>query len=279
MWKMVNKSAFIGVLVMVLVCSMPKVQALPLIGSDFDGILYDIDLLTGAVSNPRNTGINPLAGIEFSADGTLYGLSTFGNSPNPNSLFRVDPRTGASTLIGITGIEVTEGGLAFDPTSELLYGCQAKGQDLLYTFDLSNAKATVKGTIVSSGDISAISFDDSGTLYAIDQLEQSLLTLDPSNANIIKSIDLNISLGSILGMDFDPSSGIMYVADGSSGGTDTLYTVDLSTGVLSPVGPTGLTDGLSGLAIVPEPYTISLLGLGSFLVLKKRRRRTININY
>ena len=276
---MVNKSAFIGVLVMVLVCSVPKAQALPLIGSDFDGVLYDIDPLTGAASNPRNTGINSLAGIEFSVDGTLYGLSTFGSSPNPNSLFRVDPRTGASTLIGTTGIEVTEGGLAFDPTSGLLYGCQAKGQDLLYTFDLSSAKAAVKGTIVSSGDISAISFDDRGTLYAIDQLEQSLLTLDPSNANIIKSTDLSISLGSTLGMDFDPSSGIMYVADGSSDGTDTLYTVDLSTGVLSPVGPTGLTDGLSGLAIVPEPYTISLLGLGSLLVFKKRRRRTININY
>jgi len=276
---MVDKRTFAGVVVMVIICIIPNAQALPLIGSDFDGILYDIDLSMGTASNPRNTGINPLAGIELSEDGTLYGLSTFGSSPSPNSLFKIDPTTGVSTVIGITGIEVTEGGLAFDPTSGLLYGCQASGPDLLYTLDLNSGQAEVKGTILSSGDVSAISFDNSGSLYAIDRLEQSLLKLDPFTADIIKSVELNISLGSIMGMDFDPSSGLMYVADGSTDGTDTLYTVDLSTGVLSPVGPTGLKGGLSGLAIVPEPCTISLLGLGGLLVLKKRRRRTININY
>ena len=42
------------------------------------------------------------------------------------------------------------------------------------------------------------------------------------------------AVGAVLpGMDVDPATGTLYVADGESGGTDTLYTLDPSTGALT----------------------------------------------
>jgi len=60
-------------------------------------------------------------------------------------------------------------------------------------------------------------------------------------------VNVNIDLGFTGGMDFDPESGALFVADGGNLGTDTLYTLDPDTGVLSPIGPLGETFGLAGL--------------------------------
>ena len=81
------------------------------------GILEDVDQATAVVSNPRNT-IPGLVGIEFDAAGTLYGLSS-----SNNSLFSINPTTGAANLIGGTGLNtILEGDLAFDPTTGTLWG-------------------------------------------------------------------------------------------------------------------------------------------------------------
>src|SRR5713226_8804372 len=85
-----------------------------LLGNSAEGTLYDVNTSTGAATNPRSTGINSLVGTAFRADGVLFGLTTFGGTPNPNALFRIDPTTGASTLVGSTGLSnIFEGDLAF----------------------------------------------------------------------------------------------------------------------------------------------------------------------
>jgi hypothetical protein len=73
-------------------------------------------------------------------------------------------------------------------------------------------------------------------------------------------------------MDFDPVSGVLYVVDGV--GTNSLYTLDPSTGTLTLVGPTNVLDGLAGLAFVPvpEPSTLALAALGAVALLIVRRR-------
>jgi hypothetical protein len=50
-------------------------------------------------------------------------------------------------------------------------------------------------------------------------------------------------------MDTDPGSCLVYVADGETDGTATnkLYTIALTTGAFTEVGPTGIPIGLSGL--------------------------------
>jgi hypothetical protein len=73
-------------------------------------------------------------------------------------------------------------------------------------------------------------------------------------------------------MAFHPTTGVLYVADGGGviSGTDTLYTLDTDTGVLTTVGSTGLEDGLSGLTFIPEPTSLLLL-IGGLPLLRRRR--------
>jgi hypothetical protein len=259
--------------------SVHLVQATPLVGTSFSGVdgavLYDIDLSTGAASNPRSTGAPQLVGIAFSAGLQLFGLSNSAAPTNPGSLFEIDLGTGAAQLVGATGLDsIIEGDLAFDPTSGALYGIYHLdvAQRKLFTIDTGTGAATpLPGSL--SGDPSAMAFDAAGTLYAIDTSLDELLTVDKATGNPLSYTSLNVDLGAVAGMDFDPATGTLYVADGESGGTDTLYTVNTTTGDLTAVGSLGLEAGLAGLAFVPEPATLTLAGLGALALIRRRRRR------
>ena len=80
----------------------------------------------------------------------------------------------------------------------------------------------------------------------------TLIELDPSDASTLSTTALSRTLGALAGMDFDAATQTLYVADGGSGGTDALYTLDPATAVLTTIGPLDIAGGLSGLA-VPEP--------------------------
>jgi DNA-binding beta-propeller fold protein YncE len=259
-----------------LVAAVP-VAATPLTGNSFTGangaVLYDIDPLTGHAGNPRSTGIDNLVGIAFSPDAHLYGLSNSAAASYANSLFRIDPDTGASELVGPTGLgSVTEGDLAFDRTTGSLYGFwnADQGQRQLFTLDTATGTATViPGSL--SGDPSAMAFAPDGTLYVLDTSLQKLLTVDRASGAILTTTDLSTSLGSTAGMDVHPATGVFYVADGQSGGTDRLYTLDPATGLLTDQGLLGLDTGLAGLAFLPEPGTLLLVMFAGAAMLRRKR--------
>ncbi len=260
-----------------------QVWATPLYGVSFgtsqNAMLYDVDSLTGAASNPRPTGLGHVAGIAWSPTGSLYALTNSTAAQYPNSLMRVDPSTGASQLIGSTGLTaIVEGDLARDPTTGQLYGCYnlTSGKRQLFTMSAETGAATpIPGSL--SGDPSALAFDLNGTLYGIDTSLGELLTIDKASGAVLGYTSLNVALGSTAGMAVDPFTGVFYVADGESGGTDTLYTLNPATGVLTAVGPLGVADGVAGLASVPEPGAAVLLALAAALVVTRRcgGRRTL----
>lgn len=241
-----------------------------LLAVDFDGILYDLDPLSAQVRNPRDTGIAHLNGLTRSPDGDYYGHDAL-----IDTLFRISELTGTATAIGWIGLDVTEGDLDFDPTTGILYGLQTFGDDKLFTIDVATGLGSVVGTVLTNGDASAMAFDAQGTLYVLDTRNELLLTVDPATALAGKVVSLSRSLGATAGMDFDPETGLLYVADGGPGGTNALYTLDPFAGVLSEIGNTGLPGGLSGLAFVPEPATgIFCLLIGMILPRRRRRRRS-----
>jgi hypothetical protein len=260
----------------------PVARAQSLLGNSFDGVLYDVNVATGAATNPRSvgTGADSLTGIAFSPNGTLYGLTSFVGSP-ANSLVSIDPVTGASTAIGFTGLAVSEGDLAFDPTSGLLYGIQSvPGNDReLFTINVATGAGTVIGTLgtLIEDDFSAMTFAADGTLYmlgsGVPPGAARLLTVNKATAATISSVSLSLDLGFAAGMDFHPATGALYVADGGlNDGTDSLYTLNPATGALTLIGPTGLADGLAGLAfVVPEPTGVGL-ALAGVVGLAMRRR-------
>src|SRR5262249_9805630 len=164
--------------------------------------------------------ITRLTGIAFRpTDGALFGLTTQGSTTATNALFRIDPITGASTLVGQTGLSsIIEGDLAFDPTSGLLYGVQNLSSPTsrhLFTIHQATGVEKTIGSVEGDGDLSGIAFDSAGNLFILDD-DHSLsaisqvLRVDKSNAAILDAVPLSLRLGPLLGMDFDRSTGVLY---------------------------------------------------------------------
>jgi hypothetical protein len=217
-----------------------------------------------------------MVGIAASEQGTLYSLSTFAASSDGCSLFTIDANSGGTQLVGSTGLlDIFEGDLDFDPMTGVLYGVQnVRSDDVreLFSIDTNTGVATPIGSISPAGDYSAMAFDAAGTLYVLDTRNELLMTVDPSDAAILSTLSLSAALGQAAGMDFHPDTGVLYVADGAGQGTNNLYTLDTTTGVLTTIGPTGLADGLAGLEFVPEPGTLCLLALGTLMAARRRSR-------
>jgi hypothetical protein len=78
-------------------------------------------------------------------------------------------------------------------------------------------------------------------------------------------------------MDFDPTTGTLYIADGGTGGGN-LSTLNPAHGNVTLVGSLGLTNGSAGLAfspVTPDPGTFSLPIVG-IAALCAAREFTIN---
>ena len=134
-------------IIAVLLLSALPVQATPLLGNSYDGILYDVDIQTGLATDPRDTGVNGLAEIAFAPDGTLYGLITVHSLGSDNSLIIIAPATGTPTHVGTVGSPIFEGGLNFDPISGMLFAVQAHGA-AIFTLDTATCEGTKIGSIL-----------------------------------------------------------------------------------------------------------------------------------
>lgn len=269
---------WILVLATITLSATPLVAA-PLVGVSFgtatDAVLYDIDTTTGLADAPRSLGRDKVAGIAYSSSSNkLYGLTNLASAPDSNALIEINPASGASTLIGSTNLsDIIEGGLAVDPTSGTLYGSYNKDgvNQQLMTIDPTTGSATLLPTGLP-GDPSAMAFSLSGVLYVLDTGLETIVEIDKTDGSTISSTPLSLALGGTAGMAVDPDTGIFYVADGDSFGTDSLYTLEPATGQLTLVGSLGIDTGLAGLTFIPEPSSaICLLFSGIWLI----RRRLV----
>jgi hypothetical protein len=262
-----------------------------LIGNDYSGNLYDVNLTTGAATNARATGISNLAGIAFGPDGTLYGMATQFNS---ESLYRIDPTTGASALIGSSPVlnsftdAFGEGDLRFNPATGTLFGIGYLSVPAStpvpegFTLDPTTGAASnfVHLPCFNNScvvDYSALAAETSGHFYLLDTASIDpfghLIVAGSNPVSVTSNVSLSRSLGDLAGMDFDPLSGTLYVADGGTGGGN-LYTLNPNTGTLTLIGGLGLNNGLAGLAFspaVPEPASLALVAFGAVGAFALRR--------
>jgi hypothetical protein len=222
-----------------------------------------VPFATGAVPAFAETlSSSPLAYVTFdaSAPGTLTPIATFANmffagtfanndftrenavDYPAGDLYTIDTTTGAQALIGSTGTppgSVT--GIRWDSSTGNTYlmttTCGATST--LYTMDLTSGATTSVGS--SSGTcIIDIAVDPSGLMYGVDIVADTLVAIDKTTgaAAAIGSIGFNANYAQ--GMDFDGSTGILYLA-GFDGGsfTGNTYTVDLTSGLATLISPIG----------------------------------------
>lgn len=164
---------------------------------------------------------------------TLYAAR--GGSATTSDLYTINPVTAAPTSIGPIGFAIT--GLAFDPTSGVLYGVtsnnSAADPHSLITIDPLTGAGTLVGDLgLGSDNASDIAFADDGTLYAWTTISGVLASI-----NISTGAMTLIGATGVFGGGISFASFVLYHIPRLT--SDDIGSVDTSTGLETPIVESG----------------------------------------
>ena len=217
-----------------LVAWVPGSQAQPATGTLFatDGtFLYTLDLTSGNATQLGQLGTQ-LAAIAWQ-NGTLYGLASDG------FLYTINPNTAACAYAGDTGILTSQGLLCAGLTAYngTLYtqaiNYVTPSSSTLFSINPSAPAAAAIGTIGSSTYVFTLAANSQGLFYGSEaaNLPSAFYGLNSSTgaATVIGQT------AGYAGLAFDPSDNLYGVIGDGTGDTATLYLVDPTTGIGTPV--------------------------------------------
>jgi len=182
---------------------------------------------------------------------------------NVGRIYRIDTISGLATEIvntGNTGLD----NISFNANGQLFAAGSIVGG--LANINLNTGVLTTINTspwIYTS--VSAFAIDSANKAIAWDSIAQWLFEVDLSDGGT-KSI--GYLPGTFKAFDFGPD-GTLYAMEPFTSALGHLYSIDIDT--LSRSDYFGTFHFENGLAIVPEPCTLSLLALGGAVLLRKRR--------
>ena len=109
-----------------------------------------------------------MGGLDFDADGNLWGHTSFGDVGAVLGLYSIDKSTGAATVQGTLN-NIGIGDLAFNPTDGQMYGVVFQPVEI-YTIDLVTGAATLQGTVTTPAGmaVTGLACDSFGVLYIQD---------------------------------------------------------------------------------------------------------------
>jgi hypothetical protein len=177
----------------------------------------------------------------------LYGVSGSGY------LYSIDQTNGAASNVGWTGAFIN--GLTFSDTGTLF----GSGSNGLFTVDLSTGNASLIGFtgFNSSGDLA---FDSSGNLY---------MSASGSDDDSLVLLDATTGAGSLIGsIGYEDVYGLSFINSVLYGFTEygETLSIDTVTGSGTLIATNHISafgaDGAGGVASVPEPSALVLLGVG-----------------
>ncbi len=255
--------------------------------------LYTVDPFTAATLTTIGitTGVGTVTGSTgLAADpntGTLYALLKL-QGQSGRSLATINPLTGVATVIGDTGDNFA--GLAFDAAGTL-YGVTGDGAttpETLFTINTATGAATLFLALGAGDDGEAIAFNPvDGLLYHAsghtgdcDRLNDDGVCFETVNLGTLAITDIDITGSALTG---EETQALTWWANQGV----FLWKQNHGSGPLFSVTPAGvptligqLDHQSKGLAFadapaVPEPATVSLIGLGigGLLLVQRKRRR------
>ncbi|MBN2054060.1 hypothetical protein JW905_04020, partial [bacterium] len=187
--------------------------------------------IVGPVSGASQFFAGDFVGNDFT---TLYVID-YGT----NMLSSIDTATGAVTAVGSctpSGGQIWTGASgAPDGTLYAVSVSSSLTDANLYTVDVGTGTATLLGAVTGQVGLIDIAYDvASGLFYAVDIVDDVLAVIDPGTLVSTSVGSLGISANYAQGMDFDDSTGVLYLASYSS--TGQMRTANLSTGMTTLVG-------------------------------------------
>ena len=242
-------------------------------GTESPSTLYNINPNTGAATPIGAVGFNGVSAIDFSSSGILYGV---GISPasGAQELITINPATGAGTAVGATTVDPSEHfqDIAFRHSDNALYGYEDGD---IYTFNITTGVATFLGNADNYPSGNGLAFSPFDTLYKAD--DSNLSTIDQSTGagTVVEPLNYATSGDRVNGMKFDTLTGILWASVRAADTSCYLANVDIDNGNVNEIGPTqsGLTALGIAIAIIPEPGTFTLVGMGLVGLLTLRRRK------
>jgi hypothetical protein len=149
-----------------------------------------------------------LIGLEFDGSGTL--LSTF--TPNgvfaiPSSLVSVNPATGATTTIGLTGVNQI-GGIAFDSGFSTLYGIQSNGVAPPNLYTINPATGAVTSTVLTTMPSEASSLEFVNGKLLAGGADDVLYEINTATGVAIAIGAMGTSGGKVSGLSRRPGTGL-----------------------------------------------------------------------
>lgn len=275
---MVNRIVFVG---LVTCLSQVGSATVKLYGVEWDtGDLFSINTTTAALTRIGTTGVIRMVDIAFAPDGTLYGFDA-GTQPK---LYKINTTTGASTVVAALGVQqgdfVYEGALTFRNNTAYAMGLTSATTPFLFNINTTSGAITGRVAVQREVDINGWYFEAAlNKLVGIDRESERFLTIDPANGAVTDfTAPVGWRVGQVGGVAKFQSAGFLVSAGpgGALPGTNKLYRFNIMGGnppALTEVG--GLTgiggNGLSGLAIIPEPTTLAALTIGVAAAARRRK--------
>ena len=245
--------------------------------SSASGVLTNDVPVSGLVLGDR------LAGIDFRpANGLLYGVSS------GSRIYTINPQTGVASQVGIAAFTPAASGAVFgvdfNPVPDRIRFVSNTGQNLRLQPDTGAVAATDTSIAYTAGDVNAatppsiveVAYTNGfagatvTTLYAIDSATSSLVRVgSPDGTPVSPNAGMLTTVGKLgpgivsTSVGFDISRfGTAYAAfQAMSANSSSLYTVDLTTGSATLVGPIGSNLIVTGLAIQENTGPTGACGL------------------
>lgn len=291
---MILNKAMLLVLAMALGLAAGRAESEPVFAIDTRSTLLRFDSAAPGVVTTVGpiTGLQPgetLVGIDFRPATQLTTLFGLGSA---NTLYTINPATGGATAV--TGgpaftLSGTSFGVDFNPVPDRLRVVSEADQNL--RLDPNNGGLTAVDTALAyaPGDVNAgrdprvvgaaytnsLGTATTTTLYGIDASLDILLrqggvnvppgTPSPNGGQLFTIGSLGVNTSDLAGFDISGLSGVAFAALQTGGAGSSLFTIDLNTGLATSLGTIGNGSlAISDIAVstVPEPSTLTMLGLG-----------------
>jgi uncharacterized protein (TIGR03437 family) len=221
-----------------------------------NGLLYSVN-----TSNASLTLIGGLNGNNLSTFGStttgLYGIATTGSS-SVETLFSINPETGAITTIGPLGASAVPNGQGY--YARLSVGSSTLYMEFnsnLYVINTATGAATQVGTTDTHDYLTSVPLFENGTYYAGNG--SYLGTINAATGQITPGSTLSGGPGSLVGLAPDPlpagtppamvTATAYMLATQAQGIENPFGTVDLNSGAFTLIGNMG-SGGYDGLATV-----------------------------
>ncbi len=217
---------------------------------------YD-EMLSVSSNDPTLTDLN-LAGHAYDMMQAYTDLLYSSTGPaNNGDILTLDRQTGTGTTLGPSLFTEVKR-LAINPDNNIMYGIVnvPSGSEIVRVN--AGQGDAYKLYSLDIPFLSGIAFDNSGTLY-ISQQTGEIYTVDLSNGNYTFVATSNVFLNSIA---FHPATNEMWAPLFRPVGTgkDTIYTINITTGLATPVGVTGLGVMTNDLAFDENDNLYGVIG-------------------